>query len=124
MTYKRALAQWEVVKYYSVLLITTWMRYEMTTTQSIPMSIKLKPDMCERIKHLAATRNRTLHWLMCEAISQYIDREEKREAFRQDTIKAWNEYQETGLHATAEEVEIWLASWGSKNELPSPICHE
>ncbi len=32
---------------------------------------------------------------------QYVDREEKREAFRQDTLKAWEDYRTTGLHATA-----------------------
>ncbi|MDP2829422.1 MAG: hypothetical protein Q8O37_12550 [Sulfuricellaceae bacterium] len=48
----------------------------------------------------------------------------KLEAFRQDAIKAWEEYQETGLHATAGEVDAWLASWGADNELPAPVCHE
>lgn len=61
---------------------------------------------------------------MREAICQYVDREEKREAFRQDMIKAWEEYQETGLHATAAEVDTWLASWGTENELPAPVCHK
>ncbi len=35
-----------------------------------------------------------------EAISQYVEREEKRESFRQDAIKAWDEYQASGRHAT------------------------
>ena len=55
---------------------------------------------------------------------QYVEREEKREVLRQDTLKAWEGSQATGLHATAEEVETWLASWGSENELPPPECHE
>jgi predicted transcriptional regulator len=96
----------------------------MSAIKAIPMSVKLQPDTCERMKALAEIRQRTIHWLMCEAINQYIDREEKREAFRQDTIKAWDEYQETGLHVTSEEVETWLSSWGTKNELPAPICHK
>jgi len=61
---------------------------------------------------------------MREAITQYVDREEKREAFRQDTLKAWEEYQETGLHATAAEVESWLANWGAEHETPAPACHK
>ena len=40
---------------------------------------------------------------MVDAISEYVEREEKREAFRQDGIRAWNEYQTTGLHVTFEE---------------------
>lgn len=58
-----------------------------------------------------------------DAVAKAIDREKKREAFRQDTIKACEEYQETGLYATAAEVDTWLAGWGTENELPAPLCH-
>ena len=89
-----------------------------------PMSVKLDPDTRSRMEHLAETRRRTIHWMMREAIAQYVEREEKREAFRQATQQAWDEFQTTGLHATADEVEAWLASWGTDNELPAPVCHE
>src|SRR3546814_5750992 len=46
---------------------------------------------------------------MREAIAQYVEREEKREAFRQDAIRVWDEYQQTGLHLTLEEADAWLA---------------
>ena len=49
--------------------------------------------------------------------------EKMREALRMDTLKAWEEFQETRLHATAEEVDQWLESWGTENELPAPECH-
>ena len=88
------------------------------------MSVKLDSDTRTRIEHLAETRHRTTTWRMREAIKQYVEREEKREAFRQDTLKAWDEYQETGLHATTAEVDTWLASWGTENELPAPLCHK
>ena len=89
-----------------------------------PVAIKLDDDIKTRVKRLAGARHRTAHWLMREAITQYVEREEKREAFRQDTLKAWDEYRTTGLHATAEEVGDWLASWGTDDELPAPECHE
>lgn len=88
------------------------------------VSVKLDPDIRTRIGNIAEARHRSAHWVMCEAISQYVDREEKREAFRRDTIKAWEEYRETGLHATAGEVDEWLASWGTETELPAPVCHK
>ena len=88
------------------------------------VSVKLDSDTRARVENLAEARHRSAHWVMREAISQYVDREEKREAFRQDTIKSWEEYQETGVHATAAEVDTWLASWGSENELPTPVCHK
>ncbi|TDP80840.1 putative transcriptional regulator [Aquabacterium commune] len=89
-----------------------------------PVAIKIGADIKERVKRLAEARQRTPHWLMREAICQYVEREEKREAFRQDTLKAWEAYRATGLHATAQEVDGWLASWGTDNELPAPACHK
>lgn len=86
-------------------------------------SIKLDDALKGRIQHLAEARRRTAHWIMREAIAQYVDREEKREALRQDTLKAWDDFQATGQHATADEVDRWLASWGTDNELPAPECH-
>ncbi len=88
------------------------------------VSVKLDIDTRNRIESIAETRHRTAHWVMREAISQYIEREEKREAFRQDTVRAWEEYQETGLYATAEEVDEWLASWGTETERQAPVCHK
>ncbi|MGE4334618.1 MAG: CopG family ribbon-helix-helix protein [Pigmentiphaga sp.] len=87
-------------------------------------SVKLDDELKERVQHLAASRRRTPHWIMREAIAQYVEREEKREALDRDTAKAWEEFQATGLHATGDEVDQWLASWGTENELPAPACRK
>lgn len=96
----------------------------MASTTVRPVAIKIDDDIKARVKRLAEARHRTSHWLMREAITQYVEREEKREAFRQYTLDAWEEYRSTGLHATAEEVDAWLASWGTDDERPTPECHE
>ncbi|BAV66942.1 CopG family transcriptional regulator (plasmid) [Sphingobium cloacae] len=72
-------------------------------------SIKLDDTLKGRVQHLADARRRSSHWIMREAIAQYVEREEKREAFKQDAIRAWEEYQRTGLHLTLEEADAWLA---------------
>ncbi|WP_423211757.1 CopG family ribbon-helix-helix protein [Paracoccus yeei] len=87
-------------------------------------SIKLDDEMKGRVQQLAQARQRTSHWIMREAISQYVEREERREALRKDTLAAWDEFQTTGQHATAEEVDQWLANWGTDDERPAPECHE
>lgn len=89
-----------------------------------PTSIKLDDDMKDRVQDLARTRKRSSHWIMREAISQYVEREEKREALRRATIDAWEEFQASGLQATAEEVDQWLVSWGTDNERPAPTCRK
>jgi len=89
-----------------------------------PVAVKLEPEMKIRLKTLADKKQRSSHWLMREAIHQYVEREEKRSAFRQDAIKAWEDYQETLLHLTGEEVSEWLATWGTEDEKAAPKCHE
>jgi len=86
-------------------------------------SVKLDDDLKGRLKHLAAARRRTPHWIMREAIAEYVEREEKRQAFYDDARKAWEEYQTTGLHVTGEEVEAWLETWGTDDEKTPPKCH-
>ncbi|WP_288126500.1 MULTISPECIES: ribbon-helix-helix protein, CopG family [Pseudomonadota] len=95
----------------------------MSKPTSNPVAIKIDLDTKERVKRLAEARHRTAHWLMREAISQYLDREEKREAFRQDAIRAWNEYRATGMHVTAEEADVWLAKLESDEDAEPPACH-
>ncbi len=87
------------------------------------VAVKIDPDLKERVKRLAAARRRSTHWLMKEAISQYVEREEKQESFRQDGIRAWNEYQATGFHVTHEEADAWLAKLEDGQNVDPPECH-
>ncbi len=54
-------------------------------------------------------RTRSAHYLMREAITEYVAREEKREAFRQEGVAAWAHYEATGLHLTEREADAWMA---------------
>lgn len=86
-------------------------------------SIKLDDELKGRVKHLAEARRRTSHWIMREAIAQYVEREEKREAFKQDALRAWEDYQLTGLHLTIEEADDWLAKLEAGEDAQLPKCH-
>ena len=86
-------------------------------------SLKLDVELKERVQRLAAARRRSAHWIMREAVEQYVGREEKREAFRQDALAAWNDYQATGRHATAEEADAWLAKLEAGEDAEAPSCH-
>ena len=95
----------------------------MNSTSVKPISVKLDQETRLRIESLAKSRRRSSHWIMGEAIQQYIEREEKREAFRQAGIRAWNEYQETGLHVTFEAADAWLSKLESGQDTEPPECH-
>ena len=86
-------------------------------------SLKLDSAMKARVQKLAAARRRSPHWVMREAVEQYVEREEKREQLRQDILGAWSEYQATGLHATAKEADLWLAKLEAGKRTVMPKCH-
>ncbi|CAI8696125.1 MULTISPECIES: CopG family ribbon-helix-helix protein [Burkholderia] len=87
-------------------------------------SIKLDPTLQDRVRHLAEQRRRTPHWIMREAIAQYVEREEKRESFRQEAMQAWEDYQSTGLHATHEEMDAYLEKLEAGEAAEPPECHD
>jgi len=62
--------------------------------------------------------------LMREAIEQYLDREEKRQAFLQAGKDAWEHYQATGQHVTDAEADPWLAQLENGNDVEPPECHD
>jgi predicted transcriptional regulator len=87
-------------------------------------SVKLDEAMRERLHRLANARRRSPHWVMREAIEQYVEREEKREQLRQDALAAWNHYAATGLHVTADEADAWLAKLEAGDDAAPPECHD
>ena len=87
-------------------------------------SIRIDDDLKSRVQHLARLRRRSAHWIMREAIRQYVEREEARESFKQEAMASWAAYRETGRHLTAEEVRAWLQTWGTDDEAAVPECHE
>jgi Predicted transcriptional regulator len=86
-------------------------------------SLKLDHELKSRVRRLAEARRRSAHWVMREAVEQYVEREEKRERLRQDALTAWDHYQATGLHATAEEADAWLAKLEAGKKSKAPKCH-
>jgi predicted transcriptional regulator len=85
-------------------------------------SVKLDVEVKQRVQRLALARRRSPHWLMREAIEEYVEREERRTQFQQDALAAWAHYQTTGLHATAEEADAWLAKLEAGKNATPPKC--
>lgn len=87
-------------------------------------SIKIDDELKSRLQHLASLRDRSPHWIMREAIRQYVEREEARENFYQEAVASWTAYKETGRHLTGSELKGWLDSWGKPGEAGLPECHD
>jgi len=84
------------------------------------MGIKLDEDTRVRLKALGAAKQRSPHWLMREAIREYLDREEQIERRNAEADKAWEEYKRTGQFVSNEAMMAWLDTWGTDQEGPCP----
>jgi len=83
-------------------------------------SLKLDKVVLSRIRQLATLKRRSAHWVMKEAIHQYLEREEQAEQFRQEALAAWEEFQATGQYVSDEAMTAWLESWGTATEHDAP----
>ena len=75
---------------------------------AIATSLKIDDELKDRIQRLAGIQDRSAHWIMREAIKQYVEREEARESFRQEALASWTAYRESGRHLTVPDVAAWL----------------
>lgn len=85
-----------------------------------PVSLKLDSEERARLNALATLRKRSSHYLMREAVREYLTREEARQSFRDEATLAWRDYEETGLHATQAELDGWINSLGTRRPKPAP----
>lgn len=93
------------------------------TATTVPMSIRLDVTARERLKTIAVRQKRSAHALATEAIHLLIEQKEREHAWHESCNAALKHFDETGLHATQDEVMTWMDSWGTDKELPAPVCH-
>jgi predicted transcriptional regulator len=79
------------------------------------ISVRLKPEIKEKLLHLSKIKDRSPHWIMNKAITTYVEQENKNEQLRQETLERWKEV-EQGQVVDHEKVSKWLDSWGTDSE--------
>ena len=90
----------------------------MTTTTSI----KLPPELKERVAELARKTGRTPHSLIVEAVERHTFYEERMQEFIEEALAAADEIDATGEVYTLEEVSAWMEKRlrGEKAPRPKP----
>ena len=84
------------------------------------MAVKLEPALRGRLQALGQAKRRTPHWLMCEAIRVYVEREEQAEQATAEARERLARYDATGAFVADEDVESWLKTWGTSRERTAP----
>jgi predicted transcriptional regulator len=88
-------------------------------------SVTIKLDAADRarISTLATARKRTPHYLMKEAILEYVKKEEARQSFITAAQSSFEHYKQTGLHITLDEFSSWVDQVQHNPAEPVPACH-
>ena len=101
----------------------------MTTTSaekprsSASVTIKLDETDRDRIATLASAKKRSPHYLMKEAILEYVKKDEARQNFINAAQASFEHYKETGQHITLDELSNWVDEVQTNPAAPVPACH-
>lgn len=87
------------------------------------VTVKLDSSDRDRIASLAVVKKRTPHYLMKEAILEYVRREEARQNFIKAAEASFEHYKETGLHLTLDEFGAWVDEAQQNPDAPITSCH-
>ena len=71
--------------------------------------VKLDPETRERLKRLGEAKQRSTHWMVKEAIAQYLTNEERFELEKAEDEERWQRYLDTGTHIADDEMQEWLS---------------
>jgi predicted transcriptional regulator len=79
-------------------------------------SFRLKDELKEKLVSLAEATQRSQSFLATAALERYIELESWQVAH----IKKGVRQADKGLVVAGQDVDRWLASWGTPKELPAP----
>ena len=88
------------------------------------VTITLDDTDQDRIATLATAKKRSPHYLMKEAILEYLQKEEARQNFVAAAESSYVHYKETGLHITLDEFDSWVDRVQQDPNTPMPECHK
>lgn len=80
------------------------------------LTLRVKNELKEKLESLAESTQRSKSFLATEALERYIELESWQVAH----IKKGMKQAEQGQVLSGEEMDRWLASWGTAKELPPP----
>src|SRR5882724_6939665 len=89
--------------------------------KSAMMTVRLAPEVSEKLEALARDTKRSKSYLASEAIASYVD----RNGWQIEEIKKGLDEARSGTPGVPhEEVEKWVRSWGTDHELPRPTANK
>jgi predicted transcriptional regulator len=85
-------------------------------SDTVSLSFRVRAEKAEQLDRLAEATDRPRSWLLQQALDSYLE----LQAWQIAHIKEGIEQLDRGEFIPHEEVDAWLESWGTSNELPPP----
>jgi predicted transcriptional regulator len=85
-------------------------------SDTVSLSFRVRAEQAEQLDRLAEATDRPRSWLLQQALDSYLE----LQAWQIAHIKEGIEQLDRGEFIPHEEVDAWLESWGTSNELPPP----
>jgi predicted transcriptional regulator len=82
-------------------------------------SVRLSPEVEEKLAAVAERARRTKSWLINEAVKDYLERLGEDEKRWSETLEALASVR-AGRLVDGDEMLEWISSWGKKTEKKSP----
>lgn len=82
-------------------------------------SVRLSSEVEAPLANLAHKLDRSKNYIINQAIKEYVQRQSMEDLRWEETLEALNSVK-SGKVVDADEVALWLESWGTDNELSPP----
>ena len=82
-------------------------------------TVRLQAEVEQRLEAIASRLNRSKGWVINQALSEYIKKQQLEQERWKQTLEAM-ESAAQGKVVDASEVHSWLNSWGSEKEPDAP----
>jgi predicted transcriptional regulator len=82
-------------------------------------SIRLQPDIETPLEELAAKLDRSKNYIINQAVKEFIERQSVEDSRWSETLEALSSIK-NGSSIPEADVNAWLESWGSDEELSPP----
>lgn len=90
----------------------------MANTRSKTLSIRLKPEIKNRLAKLAKASGRSSNFLISDAVESYVANQERMLA----EIRQSDRQVTSGHYIKHDDMKAWLLSWGTDRETQPPKC--
>jgi len=87
---------------------------------STTIGVKVDEQTRARLRALASSMNRSPHWMIKRALTEYLDREEANERERREDEARWERYVLTGEAVEHDRVRGWLAELAEGKDAKRP----